>query len=226
MSNYFSQITGYRKSGDGCDLCIHLDEDIRYKIDLQHIRFAEIGLDDGRHISAEQRKKIYATIRDIADYTGYPPEIAKEWMKYRYIELTGNDYFSLSDCSVTTAREFINVLMDYCLYHGIILTESGLKRTDDINAYLIQCIRYKRCCICGKKADIHHVDAVGMGNDRKHYDDRNHEIIALCREHHVKAHSLGNIRFMGMYKVYGIKRFQAMAPENYGNFENMLSLNG
>lgn len=222
--NYFTDITGYRAADEGIDLLLHLPQDIRYLIKRQNIRHAEITLDDGRRISIEQRKKIYATLRDISDYTGDPPEATKEWMKYGYIERTGSDYFSLSNCSMTTAREFINFLMDVCLQNGIILTESGLKRTDDINAYLIQCIRHKRCCICGRPAVIHHVDAIGMGNDRRNFDDSENEIIALCREHHTLAHSLGNARFMERYKVYGIKRYQATESENFGHFENITKM--
>lgn len=222
--NYFTDITGYRTAGDGIDLLLHLPQDIRYLIKRQNIHHAEITLDDGRRISIEQRKKIYATLRDISEYTGDPPEATKEWMKYGYLEKTGQQYFSLADCSVTTAREFINYLMDVCLCNGIILTESGLKRTDDINAYLIQCIRHKRCCICGRPADIHHMDAIGMGNDRRHYDDSEHEIIALCREHHTQAHSLGNVRFMERYKVYGIKRYQAVEAEEFGKFEDIMKI--
>ncbi|MFR5806600.1 MAG: putative HNHc nuclease [[Clostridium] symbiosum] len=222
--NYFTDITGYRAAGDGVDLLVHLPQDIRYIIKRQNIRHAEVILDDGRHISIEQRKKIYATLRDISEYIGDPPEATKEWMKYGYIERTGSDYFSLSNCSMTTAREFINFLMDVCLQSGIILTESGLKRTDDINAYLIQCIRHKRCCICGRPADIHHVDAIGMGNDRRNFDDSENDIIALCREHHTQAHSLGNVRFMERYKVYGIKKYQTVDAEDFGHFENITKM--
>lgn len=222
--NYFTDITGYRAAGDGVDLLVHLPQDIRYLIKRQNIRHAEVILDDGRHISIDQRKKIYATLRDISEYIGDPPEATKEWMKYGYIERTGSDYFSLSNCSMTTAREFINFLMDVCLQSGIILTESGLKRTDDINAYLIQCIRHKRCCICGRPADIHHVDAIGMGNDRRNFDDSENDIIALCREHHTQAHSLGNVRFMERYKVYGIKKYQTVDAEDFGHFENITKM--
>ena len=41
-----------------------------------------LWLEDGRHITAAQRKKIYATVRDISEYTGYLPEEQKEWLKY------------------------------------------------------------------------------------------------------------------------------------------------
>ena len=222
--NYFTDITGYRAAGEGVDLLVHLPQDIRYLIKRQNIRHAEVILDDGRHISIDQRKKIYATLRDISEYIGDPPEATKEWMKYGYIERTGSDYFSLSNCSMTTAREFINFLMDVCLQSGIILAESGLKRTDDINAYLIQCIRHKQCCICGRPSDIHHVDAIGMGNDRRNFDDSENDIIALCREHHTQAHSLGNVRFMERYKVYGIKKYQTVDAEDFGHFENITKM--
>ena len=35
-------------------------------------------IDDGRRISSDQRKKIYALIKDIADHTGHHPEYLKE----------------------------------------------------------------------------------------------------------------------------------------------------
>lgn len=98
----------------------------------------ELGIDDGRFISVQQRRKIYATLRDIAEYTGYPDEDMKQIMKVEHVMRCGCDMFSLSDCSMTTAREFINTLMEYALKEGVILTESGLQRTDDIDTYLMR----------------------------------------------------------------------------------------
>ena len=167
----------------------------------------EIYIEDGRMISPAQRRKAYATLRDISEYTGYTVEAAKDLMKVEYMIQSGDDeYISLSNCTMTQAREYINTLMDFSLKNGIILTEQGLMRTDDIDRYLIQCIRYRRCCICGRPADIHHVDAIGMGRDRKNYDDSENEIMALCREHHIQYHTIGRERFTKMYKVYGIGR--------------------
>lgn len=168
------------------------------------IRHAEIRFDDGRHISAEQRKKVYATIRDISDYTGYLPEEQKEWLKYLHISNTGCDYFSLSDCTMDTAREFINTILEYALENGVPLSEEAINRTDDIGRYLYFCIMHKKCAVCGKPGEVHHEDAIGMGNDRRKVDDSNHKKICLCRLHHTKAHELGVIRFTEMYKVYGI----------------------
>ena len=71
-----------------------------------------LQLVDGRTLSPDQRRKIYATLRDISGYTGYTPEETKEVMKYVYITKTGCDYFSLSNCSMSAARDFINTLID------------------------------------------------------------------------------------------------------------------
>lgn len=165
---------------------------------------AEIRIDDGRHISAEQRKKAYATIRDIADYTGYLPEEQKEWLKYLHISRTGCDYFSLSDCTMDTAREFINTILEYALETGIPLSEEAINRTDDIGRYLYYCLMHKKCAICGRDGEIHHEDAIGMGNDRTKIDDSGYRKICLCRLHHTLAHQMGIERFHHTYKVYGI----------------------
>lgn len=170
----------------------------------KRIRSAEMRFDDGRSISAEQRKKAYATIRDIADYTGYLPEEQKEWLKYYHIARTGCGYFSLSDCSMDTAREFINTILEYAIENGVQLSDLGLNRTDDIGKYLYYCIKHRKCCICGRDGEIHHVDAIGMGNDRRTLDDSGHRKICLCRKHHTIAHQRGMEAFEKMYKVYGI----------------------
>ena len=170
----------------------------------KRVRDGEIRLDDGRRITALQRRKAYATIRDIALHTGYMPEEAKEVMKYHYIVKTGRDYFSFADCSIETARIFINVLIDYALREGIQVQGNLIDNTDDIHAYLACCIVHKKCCICGQAGEIHHEDTIGMGADRTETDDSEKKIICLCRKHHTMAHSLGKERFFKMYHVYGI----------------------
>ena len=170
----------------------------------KRIRDAELRLDDGRTITAEQRKKAYATIRDISDYTGYLPEEQKEWLKYLHIARTGCEYFSLSDCSIDTARGFINTILEFALENGIPLSGLAIERTDDIGKYLYFCIKHKKCCVCGKDGEIHHVDAIGMGNDRRYIDDSGYRKMCLCRTHHTIAHQRGMEAFTAMYKVYGI----------------------
>ena len=195
----------YRESDSGTEIIIRVPgRKIGDVLADKKIKKAEMRFDDGRIISIEQRKKAYATIRDIADYTGYLPEEQKEWLKYLYIQKTGDDYISLSDCSMDQAREFINVILEYAIESGIQLSEQAINRTDDIGKYLYFCIKHKKCSICGQDGEIHHEDAIGMGNDRKTLDDSNHKKICLCRKHHTIAHQMGVERFTKMYKVYGI----------------------
>lgn len=196
----------YKETEKGTELYITIpDKKIGEILVDKHIKKAEMRFDDGRSISADQRKMAYATIRDIADYTGYFPEEQKEWLKYLYVAKTGKEYISLSDCSMDEAREFINVILEYALENGVQLTEQAIKRTDDIGKYLYFCIKHGKCAVCGVKGEIHHEDAIGMGNDRKTLDDSNHKKICLCRTHHTIAHQMGVERFQNSYKVYGIK---------------------
>lgn len=199
-----AELQKYRETPSGTDLLVHVPGQIGELLLKKGIRTAEMRLDDGRHISVAQRKKIYATIRDIADYTGYIPEEEKEWLKYLHISRTGDAYFSLSTCSMDTAREFINTILEYAIEHGIPLSERGVERADDIGKYLFYCIKHKKCAVCGRDGEIHHVDAIGMGRDRRTVDDSNSRKICLCRTHHTIAHQRGMKAFEQMYHVYGI----------------------
>lgn len=164
----------------------------------------ELRIDDGRNITSEQRKKIYATLKDISMYLGYPPEMLKELMKFEYMIKIGEDYFSLSNCSVSTAREFINFIIDFILEWGIPLEEELLNRTDDIDTSIYACIKYRKCTLCGNDGEVHHWDSIGMGNDRKKIDDSNLRKLCLCRKHHTEAHKIGKETFESKYHVYGI----------------------
>lgn len=179
-------------------------KDISQFLNDKSARNGELRIDDGRHISAAQRRKIYATIRDISSWTGYLPEEQKQWLKYLHIEQTGCKYFSLSECSMDTAREFINTMLEYVLANGIPLSEAGIERADDIGRYLYFCIKHKKCAVCGKPGEIHHVDTIGMGRDRRTVDDSGYRKICLCRNHHTIAHHRGVGAFQKMYHVYGI----------------------
>ncbi len=197
-------IRGIREGRSGTELIVTVPDQAVRAVREKDIRKAQIRLDDGRTISAEQRKKIYATIRDISDYTGYLPDEQKQWLKYLYVCRTGGEIIHLSDCSMDTAREFINIILDYALENGIPLSQNALERTDDVNRYLYSCLVHKRCAVCGRDGEIHHEDTIGMGNDRRQVDDSGRRKICLCRTHHTMAHQMGVRRFREMYKVYGI----------------------
>lgn len=165
---------------------------------------ATIQFSDNRRISPDQRKKAYALIGDIARYSGDEPEVIKAWLKYYYIVESGDQYFSLSNTTVTTARKFISYLIEFCFKWGIPFYRKGLEMTDDITNYLYLCLKYRKCAICGRKADLDHWDAVGMAG-YKNVDNTTRRLIALCREHHTERHTMGRKLFEERYHVTGIK---------------------
>ena len=66
-----AQITGYKPTPEGTYLQILIPgKNLMEAIIDKRIRSCNVWLEDGRHISAEQRKKAYATINDIASHTG------------------------------------------------------------------------------------------------------------------------------------------------------------
>lgn len=212
-----AELQRYRETPDGTDLIVHIPGlQLGNLFQEKTIKQAEMRFDDGRHISVDQRKKAYATIRDISDYTGFLPEECKEQMKYYHIAKTGCEYFSLSDCSMDMAREFINTLIEFSLEWGVPLSDLGMNRTDDIGRYLYFCIKHRKCCVCGEPGEIHHVDAIGMGNDRRRLDDSGHRKMCLCRKHHTIAHQRGVDAFEKMYKVYGIIiKYDSLADQEH-----------
>ncbi|WP_130806504.1 putative HNHc nuclease [Senegalia massiliensis] len=206
--NYYSQVIGIKETDKGTDLIVRIPgEKVKHKIikvKNGNVINSEIKIDDNRIITSDQRKKIYATIKDISDYLGEWPSYYKEFLKFNFCFKNNIEYFSLSDCSISIAREFITYLIDFILEHDIPLSDKVLNRVDDIDRYLYGCIKHKRCCICGRRAELHHVDVIGIGNNRNTLDDSKYRKMALCREHHTESHKIGQDTFNKKYKVYGI----------------------
>jgi hypothetical protein len=151
----------------------------------------ELRLDDGKLITAEQRKKIFATIKDFSLYTGYDAEYARHLLTLAFCYETGIEPFSLSDCNIEIAREFISYLIDFCIDNDIPLSEAAIEHTDDIDKYLYICIKKSLCCVCGKLGVVY-----SLSNSNK---------ISLCNKHHDEAKIKGLIEIKKLYKVYGIK---------------------
>lgn len=173
-------------------------------LNLRRIKTATL-LTDGREISPEQRKHIYATLKDIGLWSGFVGEEIKAVMKYEYIARTGAPYFSLSNCDMTTAREFLTFLLDFCVENGIACSGSLIDRAPDIGRYVYVCIENRKCCITGEKAEIHHVDAVGAGRNREEIVHIGMRVLPLSREKHQEAHTLGRDTFLQKYHLVPVK---------------------
>ena len=198
-------LQGYLKGYDGRELTVAAPLEDPYLLTKRQITACEIQLDDGRTISAEQRKRIYATLRDISAWSGHTPEEAKEWMKYDFIAATGGKYFSLSDVDMTTAREYLSHIIEFCVINGIPCEGSLLERSEDIGRYLYACVLYRRCAVCGKKADIHEYDRVGAGRNRESIHHLGQRVQPLCRIHHREVDDIGQKSFDEKYHLSWVR---------------------
>ncbi len=205
----YGVIQGYTESS--ILVCAVVDiEKVKGRIDLGGKRCV-IELIDNRRILEQQRKKIYAMFKDISDYMGEyyigGKESVKHMLKGGFIDANEDkDYgwFSLSNCSISLAREFINYLIEFCFENDIPTWESMIDRYDDINRYMYLCLKYKKCAVCNAPGEMHHVDVIGMGHNRRKKDDSDHRKIELCRVHHQEAETIGWTEFSKRYHVKGI----------------------
>ena len=157
---------------------------------------------DKRRISAKQRRKAYVLLSYIAAWWGYTPlECMKEMLKLMFIgeAETLRRSFSLSNCDMTTARLFITYLIDFCVLHGVDVGEPLYALSEDIPRYVWACLMNKRCAVCGRKAELHHVDHVGMGRNRKEICHIGMRVLPLCRTHHTEIHRIGHETFLRRY---------------------------
>lgn len=171
----------------------------------QHWDEVAVDIPDGRRISPEQRRKAYALMGEIADWAGMEPEDVKLIQKHDFVQkhLEGlhKELFSLSDCDMTTARLFISYLIDFVLEMDVPLRVPLVTLCDDIAKAVYSCLKHKKCVICGKPCDLHHVDRVGMGGDRHDMCHIGMEALPLCREHHREAHDHGDKVLMDKYHL-------------------------
>ncbi|MFW2884871.1 putative HNHc nuclease [Levilactobacillus brevis] len=170
-------------------------------------QLAEIKFDDGRHITIDQRKKIFVLLGEIDQWTGnFTMDITERQMKQLFISEKGLDEeFSFSDCSLKLASEFIEFLIGACFEYDIPFAGKTLDAIREQYGWDMFCIKYHRCMICNQPADIAHVHAVGIGRDRNHISHIGNYVMALCRRHHQEQHRVGIKSFMKENQLKGVK---------------------
>lgn len=181
---------------------------------IREYKTVQIGFNDGRHISPIQRRKIYSLIGEITEFIeGYKNagtiESTKQTLKMDFIlnHLQGMErkMFSLSNVSMSVASDFIDYLVEFILRHDIPTNISLLENCSDIGKYVYQCAANRKCAVCGKAADVHHMEGsrVQAGNDREEVHHLGRSILPLCREHHIECHN-SEIDFLGKYHLESI----------------------
>ena len=165
---------------------------------------ALVRLYDSRKITDDQRRMAYALINEIADWAGEEPEVVKKQMKLtfkvrKYREML--DELSLSDCEQSTASEFIRFLIEVVVEYGVPTRRPLTELCEDIEHAIYACLLQKKCIVCGRKAELHHVDQIGMGGDRTEVEHIGRRCLPLCRDHHDEYHRIGATAFADRYHV-------------------------
>jgi hypothetical protein len=171
-------------------------------------RQAELFIKDPRGFTAQQRRFVFALMQDIYIYTGEPLESLKDVFYWQFRYFTGKN-ISLSNESENTVDEvstLSELILDFIFENDIPFREGYEIPPQNVEYYFYKCVMTRTCCVCGKKhADIHHVDAVGMGNNRKKINNSGRRFMALCRVCHTKIHTEGFNKFTSKHHVIGIK---------------------
>lgn len=172
---------------------------IRVRADAQgwvfdhNAKTVEVRIDDGRSITNDQRKKIYATMRDIAEWSGDMPEFVKPYFKWSFCGDNEHEDFSLSDVDRETASEFLSYLIDFCIQNGVPCSDPLWDRCEDIERYMYACVMTRTCCITGRPyAQIHHAfTPVGMGRNRDTICHVGMTVVPLSADIHAMLHYSG-----------------------------------
>ena len=166
-----------------------------------------IALHDSRPLSGKQRRSCYAMLGEISEWSGQEKEEIKQLLKLQFwtseLWQTADSLFSLSNAPVSVVAAFQSWLARFIVANDVPTKRQMLDYVDDIPNYIYACLVKKKCCICGKHADLHHVERVGMGRNREEIIHEGMEVLPLCREHHEQAHTMPDEDFFNLYHLNG-----------------------
>lgn len=205
------QETGFIRSFNDDEITIRLkdlSENQRYMITNAIGSQSTMYFDDGRHITVDQRKKIFALFNEIAEYLGYTQVNVEEILKIKFIEQMDNPvWFSFSNCSIEIAKQFLEYEITFCIQNEIPFKTKLMDEIQQSYALRYQLIMHRICFVCGKThAQLDHVDTIGMGRNRRHVNQVGYYAWTLCDKHHISGkHTDGITTFMQKYQIKPIK---------------------
>lgn len=198
---------------------IEVDADVNRLI-RQNVKECYVDFIDSRKISDKQRKFCYSLINAIAEWSGSSTHDIKEAFKLEFwadkVDTLADKIFSLSNAPMSLVSEFQRFLIEFVLSNDVPTKFPLLEYVDDIDHYVYMCLIHKKCAICGKKADLHHVDRIGMGNDRTEVIHEGREALPLCRDHHRQVDELGDKGFYEKYHLNGGIKIDKTIMKIYG----------
>lgn len=167
----------------------------------------EMEFTDPRKARPKQRALFFALLGDIHNWSGEPTEWLKEYFYTLYTIKTAGRVISLANDTqntVSDARKLIDQVVDFIFEFDVPIKQGYELLPRDENNFQYECIRHRKCLVCGKCADIHHVDEIGAGRNRNKVDHTKLRISALCREHHEEFHQIGLKAFLKRHHLTSI----------------------
>ncbi|TDM12686.1 putative HNHc nuclease [Macrococcus bovicus] len=202
-----ARIERYHHRGNGrFDIVVRnvsLDDDTLQLLDNEIPVAANLEVIDPHKITVKQRKKIFALLNDIYEYTGQPQDDLRQTFQFYLETIKGYKPISLSDTTKQIARELIELILEWVFLHDIPLNykTSDLMKEDKRFIYLATIKR--KCVICGKPhSDLAHRHAIGRGMNRNEMNHYGNEVLALCRQHHGEQHQIGIDSFNEKYHLH------------------------
>lgn len=180
---------------------------------LKNTEEIELRPIDKRKLSNRQRNMCWALIGEISEWQGNSKtetfkDIVNEAMKMDFLEVSDEDLtemFSLSNAPMSLVCEYQRFLINFIIENNIPTKKPLYTYSEDLEDYMYNCLANRRCCICGKKADLHHSNLgrsrVGMGRDRQTIIHEGLYVMPLCREHHTEIHTMPESEFIERYHL-------------------------
>ena len=162
---------------------------------------------DNRSRTAEQNRKAWALMSEIAAFMGEEKDVVYKQLALDFtaknLETLQGMLFHLSTASMSEASNFITMLVNLIIEYDIPTKEPLYTLCEDVEKYTYACLMNKKCCVCGKKAELHHCDGsrIGMGYNRNTKPQLGAMVMPLCRVHHGEYHTLGKTEFESRYHV-------------------------
>ena len=159
---------------------------------------ADLVLRDTRLVSRKQQKFARALAKEIAIQTEgshYVSDFKYDELKSLFMDTNELTKFSMSDCSMSTANKFINYLIGYMLMNDLDVHKQIVDfEMQFTQQHLYMLLLQGKCFITGRKSNIHlhHVDQIGMANDRTNWKAHVGRKVMLLSEDshlHTKAHN-------------------------------------
>lgn len=183
-----------------------------YDDDLSKI-YARIEIVDPRKARPAQRKLFFALLNDIQIWSGAPmKDFLKDFFYTTYAIENGGAEISLADDTkntVSDANKLLDIVIDFMFDWSVPFKQGYELLPRDENYFLYQCCKHRKCVVCGRNADIHHMNGstVGAGSNRNKIDHTKRYVLPLCRVDHNLIHSQGEDEFCKMNHL-PIKRNQ------------------